>query len=117
MEQNPVRAGMTSCAWEWRWSSAAARIGLVPSDVPLDWSLWKERHDPETWRKVLERGLREAAFAERLRQATERGRPLGPVAFLENLELRLSRSVRPQRRGRKPKPAVAKEGLPNCAME
>jgi hypothetical protein len=83
MEQNPVRAGMTSCAWEWRWSSAAARIGLVPSDVPLDWSLWKERHDPETWRKVLELGLREAAFAERLRQATERGRPLEPVAFLE----------------------------------
>ena len=117
VEQNPVRAGMTSCAWEWRWSSAAARIGLVLSDIPLDWSLWKERHDPETWRKVLELGLREAAFADRLRQATERGRPLGPVAFLENLELRLSRSVRPQRRGRKPKPAVAKEGLPNCAME
>jgi hypothetical protein len=50
----------------------------VPSDISLDWSLWKERHDPETWRKVLELEL---AFAERLRQATERGHPLGPLPF------------------------------------
>jgi hypothetical protein len=75
------------------------------------------RHDPETWRKALELGQREAAFAERLRQATERRRPLGPVAFLEDLELRLKRSVRPQRRGRKPEPGGAEEGLPNCVME
>jgi putative transposase len=115
VEQNPVRAGMTSCSWEWRWSSAAALIGIVPSDIPLDCSLWKERHDPETWRKVLELGLSEAV---RLRQATD-ARSSAPAAscLSGNLELRFSRSVRPQRRRRKPRPAVPKEGPPNCAME
>jgi hypothetical protein len=53
---------MKSCAWEWRWSSAAARIGLAPSDISLDWSLWKERHNPETSPTVLELELREAPF-------------------------------------------------------
>jgi putative transposase len=34
VEQNPVRADLTSAAWEWRWSSAGAHIGLVSSEIP-----------------------------------------------------------------------------------
>jgi hypothetical protein len=89
---------------------AAARIGLVALGYLTRLVLWKERHNPETSPKVLELRLRKAAFGERLRQATERGRPLGPVAFLEEMELRLRRSVRPPRRGRKPKPGPAEVG-------
>lgn len=103
VEQNPVRAGLVVHAWDWPWSSAAAHTGAGASKLSLYDDAWKAKYDAAHWREVLKRGVDEAAFAERLRQATERGRPFGEPEFVENIEHRLGRPVRPQRRGPKVK--------------
>lgn len=107
VEQNPVRAGLTDLAWEWRWSSAAGHVGVGQSLLALDDTAWSAKYDMRRWRAALEQGIGEAAFRERLREATERGRPLGRPEFVEEVEHRLGRPVCPQKRGRKAKATLA----------
>jgi putative transposase len=52
---------------------------------------------------VLEAGFRDAAWVERLREATRTGRPLGSEAFTQKLEAEKQRTLSPQKRGPKPK--------------
>ncbi|MDH3920547.1 MAG: hypothetical protein OEU25_20480, partial [Rhodospirillales bacterium] len=54
------------------------------------------------WRAFLAGGLAEDAL-EAIRRHARTGRPLGSAAFLEALEARLDRALRPGKRGRKPK--------------
>ncbi len=102
MERNPVAANLARNAWLWPWSSAAAHCGLGQSPLSLETKLWKERFAPAAWREALERGLADAAFAQRLREATRRGRPLGSAVFIHETEHALGRILRPQKRGPKP---------------
>lgn len=100
VERNPVRAGLVEHAEAYPWSSAAAHCGLredpllaadfPPPDVIEDWSAWlAEDGDPET--------------EDRIRRQTHTGRPCGAAAFLDQLESLLHRTLRPRKRGRKPK--------------
>jgi putative transposase len=99
VELNPVRAGLARRARDWRWSSARAHLagrddGLVAVAPLLELV-------PD-WRGFLAGGLAEDAL-EAIRRHARTGRPLGSAAFLEGLEARLGRALRPGKRGRKPK--------------
>jgi putative transposase len=102
IERNPVAANLVKNAWLWPWSSAAAHCGLGQSHLTLEARLWRERFTAAAWREVLERGVSEAAFAQRLREATRRGRPLGSAGFVEDTERELGRILRRQKPGPKP---------------
>jgi putative transposase len=99
IEMNPVRAGVVHRAQDWRWSSAPAHLNIVGHGGLLDLSSWAARFSAETWREVLDLGLHDAAMAARLREATRTGRPMGSSEFVKSLESRLSRTLRPAKRG------------------
>src|SRR6266478_1600843 len=96
---NPVRARLVGRAQDWRWSSTRAHLrgkddGLtalapIKERFPCfaDWLA----SDPE------------ADLFARLRAAESIGRPLGDGRFLARIERLAARSVRPGRRGPKPK--------------
>jgi putative transposase len=101
VERNPVRAGLVERAEDYAWSSAAAHCGLradgvlseefPPLDVIRDWRAWLgEGEDDES--------------VARIRRHTKTGRPCGTPSFLGQLERLLERTLRPRKRGRKPKP-------------
>ena len=98
---NPVRARLVERAQDWPWSSARAHLTGQPDGII-------------TLAPALERAGDFAAFLgaahdpaeyEPLRRAEITGRPVGGAGFLDALEARLSRTVKPLRRGRKPRDA------------
>lgn len=56
---------------------------------------WRQHYTGEQWREALRLGVDEAAWAERIRGATQRGHPLGSEAFVERLSGSLGRDLRP----------------------
>jgi len=108
VETNPVRARMVERAWEWRWSSAQAHCCGEDDSRLLDMRLWQEWHSPRGWQEALELGWADAVLAARIREATRSGRPMAEAGFVESLEERLRRMLRPRKRG--PKPRMAAEG-------
>jgi putative transposase len=100
VERNPVRAGMVETAEEYRWSSAQAHLGRDHMDAFLDLGEWQGRAGPRRWREVLRGGFEEAAFQQRLRDASIQGRALGSLEFVEQLERQAGRRLRPKPPGR-----------------
>ncbi|MBV9568569.1 MAG: transposase [Hyphomicrobiales bacterium] len=99
---NPVRAGLAKQAADWRWSSVRAHLAgkddrLVRVRPLLD------RVDAFADLVSLETGEMVAHQLVALRMSETSGRPLGNASFLEQLEAALGRSLRPGRRGRKPR--------------
>ena len=100
VEQNPVRARMVERAEGYNWSSAAGHTGRRVDPLLSDrhgmlsgiedWSAWLEGREPEE-------------AIEQLRLRTRTGRPLGDAGFLEALESRLGRQLKPKPRGRRRK--------------
>ncbi len=100
IELNPVRAGMVRAATDYEWSSARAHAGLCGDDLLSD-----RRPFPgwvADWQAWLEAGLTDEELS-RLRINTRRGRPPGSKSFVIDLEVKLSRKLRPERRGPRPK--------------
>jgi putative transposase len=98
--RNPVRAGMVETAGQYEWSGARAHLGEQPTLPPLDLAEWHAHYESLHWREVLRQGVDEAAFQERIREASKRGRPLGSEAFVEKLEQEAGRRLRPNPPGR-----------------
>ena len=73
----------------------------------LDHSEWGGRWDPRNWRDALQEGIEGGALLARIREATQTGRPLAEPDFVVEPEGRLRWPLRPQKRGPKPKAAVA----------
>jgi putative transposase len=97
---NPVRAKLVKCAQDWPWSSVAAhRAGEDDALVTVAPVL--ERYG-DFAAFLGDPGGDEAAW-KALRMAETSGRPLGSEAWLERLEERTGRTLKPQRRGPKPK--------------
>jgi putative transposase len=106
VERNPVRAGLVRCAADYPWSSAAAHCGQkrdqvladgLPSHGQVsDWPEWLSAED--------------AAQSDLVRRQTRVGRPCGSASFFDRVEALLLRTVRPQKRGRKPKLQKAEMG-------
>ena len=106
VELNPVRAGLARRARDWRWSSARAHLAGRDDALVAVAPLLELVPD---WRAFLAGGLEDDAL-EAIRRHARTGRPLGTPAFLEDLEARLGRRLRPGKRGRRPKaPAQASE--------
>ena len=96
VELNPVYAGLVARVDDYRWSSARAHLigrddGLV-SVRPLlarvdDWSAFLAQSVPPE-------------VVSKLRRHANTGRPLGSEQFIDDLEQKLGRALRPQKGGR-----------------
>lgn len=100
VERNPVRAGLVPYCDQWPWSSAAAHTGGQDAAALIDRTAWQQHWTTVSWRQVLRQGLAEAALAERIRQATRHGRPLGSDEFVAHCEEVAGRRLRAQAIGR-----------------
>ena len=97
VEMNPVHAGMVDRAEDYPWSSARAHLsgrgdGLVKVRAMLD--------RVGNWSEYLATGVDEGLI-ETLRRHSRTGRPLGDDSFLDLLESKLGKALRPRRPGRK----------------
>ena|SRR5258708_6624388 len=108
VERNPVRAGMVDEAERYQWSSASIRLGLTEMPGFLDLAPWQAEYTRVRWKKMLDDGLEEEAFGERLRQANRTGRPLGGDEFIRGLEGSTGRQLKARPAGR-PKRSGEKE--------
>lgn len=95
---NPVRAGLARRAADWRWSSARAQLG-IGEDAITDVAAVRER--VPDFEEFLQSAEDEEAEM-RLRRAESIGRPVGSEGFLDELEKRYGKQVKPARRGRRP---------------
>ena len=119
VDLNPVRAGMVGSAQEYSWSSARAHVEEEDALGLIDFSLWRQVRGRDDWAASLSRPP-DADATRRLREATQRGVPLGSEDFVETLEQSTGRSWRYEgrdaRRGGRPakrtqdEPAYAKKG-------
>jgi putative transposase len=80
VERNPVRAHITTQAWEYHWSSAEAHITGRDGAGVLDMGFWQNAGRAGSWREVL--AVEEDEPQRRtLRRATYSGKPLGDEEF------------------------------------
>jgi len=101
VDLNPVRAGMVTDAWNWRWSSAMTHVSTSGArDVLLDWAWddWIEDArlgwwDYPAWKASLGSAIGDSDL-ERIRRATRLSEPLGSTAFLARLEQQAGRRLR-----------------------
>ncbi|MBV9218731.1 MAG: transposase [Methylobacteriaceae bacterium] len=98
---NPVRARLVKRARDWRWSSVRAHLAgrddaLVAVRPLLD------RAGRFADLIAARAGKSDAGAFAALRAAENIGRPLGAAAFVDRLEAKLGRVLRPAKRGRKP---------------
>jgi len=100
VERNPVRARLADEAEAYRWSSAEAHLTGYDAARLVSMEAWRKQYTVERWREVLRTSFAEEALAERLREATARGRPFGAEEFVEELERKAERRLRPLPVGR-----------------
>ena len=101
VERNPIRAGLVSEAWSYEWSSAAMHCGIKNADPLIEpYQAWDEEYGFQRWREVLLTSVNEEAAAQRIREATRCGWPLGSKAFVQDLEQRFRRRLHPLTPGR-----------------
>jgi putative transposase len=103
IERNPVRANMVKRAEDWVWSSAGVHIKGKGNKIPKlsDWLDEAERGKYQGF-------VNEEGSEDEIRRATSTGRPLGSIRFVEKLEEKLGRRLRPQKAGR-PKRSQARK--------
>jgi putative transposase len=99
IELNPIRAGLVHCAEEYRWSSAHAHLNARDDRLVRVAPLIAEIGD---WAEYLREPV-SPEFGAEIRRHARTGRPLGTDTFIDELERRLGRVLRPRRRGRPPK--------------
>ena len=73
----------------------------------LDQETWRELCPLNDWGEVLAAATPEEQHAERLRQVTRTGRPLGSEEFVSALEVRLHRTLTRQKPGPMPPEPLA----------
>ena len=100
VEVNPVRAKLVERARQWRWSSAKAHLAGRDDGLAHVAPLLAMVGD---WKAFLRSALPEEQLRD-LREHARTGRPLGSSAFLDGLERRVGRVLKPQKPGPKPKP-------------
>jgi putative transposase len=101
VERNPVRAGMTSAAVDYPWSSAAARMGNTLVPAWLDLAQWCQHWSRSEWLEMLTNGREDEVTRVELQEATLSGHPLGQ-SLVERLEKELGRKLRRGKAGRPP---------------
>jgi REP-associated tyrosine transposase len=96
IELNPVRAGLVGRAWLYQWSSAGA-IVLDRPDFLIDKERRLEITEGINWQEAL---TIEPDIGTELLSHTRSGRPFGENSFIDDLEMRLKRRLRPLKGGR-----------------
>jgi putative transposase len=100
IERNPVAAKMVSDATHYPWSSAAAHCALREDRILTSDSRWSEIVKSGTvWQTWLSEPD-DPALTGKLRTCIERELPCGSERFLDDLQARLGRRVRPAKIGR-----------------
>ncbi len=105
VDLNPVRAGLTLHAKDWRWSSARAHLSPIAPDALLDssWTGWMNEArigwDYFDWNTALA-AVSPTTEWDRLRRATKLGEPFGSENFLSQLETVTGRPLRVKPSGR-----------------
>lgn len=107
IERNPLRAGMIAKAGEFAWSSAAAHLRGYDEQDRLDFRLWSTCYTPERWATALETGLEEELWRERLKEAGQRGLPIGDSEWVRQIELGCGRDLSFRRPGRPARVAMS----------
>jgi putative transposase len=99
VETNPVRAAIVRRAEDYLWSSAAAHCGRrADALVTRAHAALPEVDDWRSW--LMEANEEQTAL---IRRKTRTGRPCGSALFVEQLEAKTNRLLRPAKRGPKPK--------------
>jgi len=86
VEMNPVRAGLVKRAVDYRWCSAAERLGRPSMGGLVDTDWWRRECDGEDWEQDGE----DSATAS-LRRCTYAGRPFGDDEFVQAVSERFGR--------------------------
>ena len=102
VDLNPVRAAMVGSATRYPWSSAAAHCGSAPDDRLIDAWAWNEGGLAGDWAGRLRTEAAGVRDVE-LRRATYSGLPFGSEEFVDEMEVRLGRRLRPRPPGPAPK--------------
>lgn len=103
IELNPVRAGLTSEATAYRWSSHAHHAGLrldpVITEHPLVWSLGNTPFERQAaYRQLFERGGEDEVAT--IRAAIQSGWAVGEASFATEVGAAAGRRAEPRQRGR-----------------
>jgi len=111
IELNPVRAGFAGQPSGYRWSSYAHHVGdqsdALIVDHPLYWALGNTPFEREAaYRQWMAQAIVQED-EDKLRQAVQKGWTLGSEQFQIGLENRTNRRVRPAKKGRPFKQAMA----------
>jgi putative transposase len=101
VENNPVFAGMSNHAWQYKWSSAAYHIGDIKKDA-----LVKSRSLyglVKNWRAFLDEQTGGPEDVQSVIRATKTGRPAGDYVFVKKIEKLTGRLLRREKPGPKKK--------------
>ncbi len=99
VERNPVRGLLADHAGTFRWSSAAAHLGVISPPEWLESEPMRSTFTPEQWAVYLASETLGEAETE-VRKNTYSGRPAGSANFVEWAESSLGRRLTPQKGGR-----------------
>jgi putative transposase len=100
VENNPVRAKLVKQPEEWSWSSASAHI-KAKNDILVNVSPALSIVQDD-WKQFLSK-TNSFEQMETFRIHERTGRPIGSDSFVQKLEQKLHRILRPQKPGRKAK--------------
>lgn len=103
IENLPVMSMISPSPENYLWSSARYRIKSI--DHPFLRPM-KSFHAMQNWSQYLERPMSQDEMTN-IQTHLQTGRPHGSDVFLNTIEAKIGRTVRPQKRGRKPKAKVA----------
>jgi putative transposase len=112
IELNPVRAGLVSDAASYRWSShlhyaGVQRDGMITEHFVYAGLAADPADRQAAYRLVFATQLEEQLIAK-IREAINTDSGFGSETFLDEMQTRLGRSVRPPARGRPPKKVTEK---------
>jgi len=118
VEQNPLRAELVARAGDYRWSSHRHSAFGVSNPLVTRHEVFNALGRDEHERRAAYAAL----FAEpippkdidKIREATNKGWPLGSEVFVRRIEAALGRPARPQKRGPKPAGREQSADLADC---
>lgn len=99
VETLPVTAKITDSPEKYLWSSAKFRIRMIEHPILKP---FRSFHSLHNWKDYLDRPM-EMEELRNIQIHLQTGRPRGSDIFLDNIEEKIGRTVRPKKRGRKPK--------------
>jgi len=110
VELNPVRAGLVTDPTEYPWTSLRHHVGLATepglTDPPGYWALGNTPFERQRAYLAWLEAPQDPAALLRLRGAVQGGWPLGSPAFIEALQAKAGRALRPKKPGRPKKSGI-----------